>query len=80
MPTGQSQNGLYLRVTYVYTLSSGESRAECRTVSVQSDGSFQLTNPATPAGATLDAIQAALVTDANSHLGGAYAPLKVTSK
>lgn len=72
---------LYARVTWVYTLSSGDSFAYCAMKTVEMDnGSFNMVSPKAPYGATLDSVQIALVTDPYADASGTYTALATARK
>ncbi len=79
----QPVEGLYARVTWVYTLSNDDSFAYCamKTVVVGEDGiTFNMVSPKAPYGATLDAVQVALVTDEFADGKGTYDALATARK
>jgi len=76
---------LYARVTWVYTLSNGDSFAYCAMKEVKSAEeantfTFNMTSPKKPYGATLDSVQVALVTDAEADASGSYDALAFAKK
>lgn len=71
---------LYVRVTWVYTLSDGSSFAYCAMKDVNSSLRFDMESPTLPFGAKLDAVQTALVTDPNAYKSGSYTALATASK
>ncbi len=78
-----SAEALYARVTWVYTLSSGDSFAYCAMKDVVASGdkmSFNMVSPRAPYGATLDAVQVALVTDPAADSKGSYDSLATARK
>ena len=76
--------GLYARVTWVYTLSNDDSFAYCAMKEVILNGkdtlTFNMVSPKAPYGATLDAVQVALVTDPEADAKGAYTALASARK
>ena len=64
--------------------NSGESFAYCAMKTVVNGGvdnlTFNMVGPTKPYGATLTAVQVALVTDPNADAAGEYTPLAVASK
>ncbi len=79
----QPVEGLYARVTWVYTLSNGDSFAYCAMKKVEvSDSSitFKMVSPKAPYGATLDSVQVALVTDPEADAKGSYDALATGRK
>ena len=74
---------LYARVTWVYTLSNGDSFAYCAMKAVKSEAdtlTFNMVSPKAPYGATLDAVQVALVTDGEADSKGSYEALATAKK
>ncbi len=74
---------LYARVTWVYTLSNGDSFAYCAMKNVVfsgSSGTFNMVSPKAPYGATLDAVQVALVDDPEADSKGAYTSFATAKK
>ena len=80
----QVPSELYARVTWVYTLSNGDSFAYCAMKKVEmtdsKNGVFNMVGPQKPFGATLDTVQVALVTDANADASGSYDALATAKK
>ena len=69
------EQALYARVTWVYTLSNEDSFAYCAMKNVvfsEGEGTFNMVSPKAPYGATLDAVQVALVDDPEADGKGTY--------
>lgn len=71
---------LYVRLTWIYTLSDESSFAYTAMKTVAADGTFDTTSPKLPFGATLDEVYFALVYDANADATGNYEALVIASK
>lgn len=79
----QPTDGLYARVTWIYTLEDGGSFAYCAMKDVVDNGdelTFKMVGPQKPFGASLDAVQVALVTNPDADASGYYTPLALASK
>ena len=79
----QPATGLYARVTWVYTLSNEDTFAYCAMKDVIANGdeiTFNMVSPKAPYGATLEAVQVALVKDEFADEKGTYEALASAKK